>query len=280
MDYNQNQVIDNNHLYSKINIYQFSPLNAKKITNGSYLSSGLWSFPNIDLSDDGIYNAYISLQHAEIPNSTYIVNYSNNILKLQTTTFGIITITCPEGNFNVLNFISTINALLSSYNFSFSYNNITNKLTLTNNVESFIVLTSSTIKNIIGIGDVDLSSGVGSLTFPNVVNFLPTSRIQIRSSFFSSIGNYGIFNNSDLLFSLQNTGSQTARCLFQNYNGQKFLLDNFKGLSVFDMRLTDDSGNDLDFHGVPFYLSFQIEIVYKSKKEKLSFNDIIRNNQM
>ena len=61
-------------------LYNINSKNYKSINSLSSLSSGLWSFPNLNFQDDDIISVYISILHAEIPNSFYSINENNNNL--------------------------------------------------------------------------------------------------------------------------------------------------------------------------------------------------------
>lgn len=46
--------------------------------NGDFKSQISVSLPNLTFHLDNIQNAYLSVVHCEVPNSFYIVNYTNN----------------------------------------------------------------------------------------------------------------------------------------------------------------------------------------------------------
>jgi hypothetical protein len=50
-------------------------------------------------------------------------------------------------------------------------------------------------------------------------------------------------------------------------------------LQQFDLRFTDDSNSLLIFNGVDWFLTFQIDIEYKSKEKPLSFQQIVNPNK-
>lgn len=260
--------------YAKSNIYNISSKNAKVIFNGNALSSGLWTFPNLNFKDDNIRNAYISIQHAEIPNTFYIVNSSNDTIYLSllapTQDY---TITIPHGNYNVNTFITAVTPLLPT-GFTLTYSTITCKITFTHSSRDFILnTTNTTARDVIGLGNTNQTSTGRILTMPNNVNFLPTARLNIRSSSFA-LGNFGIDGASDIILTIQNNGGQTARILYQNYNNQRFLLDK-DNLQEIDLRITIDNGSLCEFNGVDWYITFQIDVEYYDRPKKDSFQTII-----
>ena len=57
--------------------------------NGDFKSQVNISLPNLTFHLDNIQNAYLSVVHCEVPNSFYIVNYTNNqfVLNIYTQYF-------------------------------------------------------------------------------------------------------------------------------------------------------------------------------------------------
>lgn len=262
-------------VFVKSNIYNISSKNAKVIFNNSALSSGLWSLPNINLVDDNIRAVYLSIQHAEIANTFYIINANNNILVMNDAVNGTFTTTIPLGNYNVTNFISTVTPLLPS-GYSITYNSLVGKLTFLNTTRDFsIIAATTTCKIIIGSNINDLTSTARSLIMPNCVNFLPTARLNIRSNAFN-LGNFGIDGASDIILTIQNNGGQTARILYQNYNNLRFLLEQ-PNIQQIDLRITIDDGSLCDFNGVDWFMTFQIDVEYYNRPKIQDFNSVVSN---
>jgi hypothetical protein len=242
--------------YVRSNTYNISSKNAKTLFNGSALSSGLWELPNLNFTDPNLRTVYFSIQHAEIPNTFYIINSSNDRLVIDDGTQHIVV--CPHGNYNVTTFITAITPLMPA-GYTWTYNQVIAKLTLTKSSGAFTLLSSqSTIRDIIGLGNSNITGS--AVTMPNNVNFLPTARLNIRSSAIN-FSNHGIDGSTDILATIQNTGGQTARILYQNYNNQRFLIEQ-ANLAAFDLRITIDNGALCEFNGVDWYISIQIDFEY------------------
>lgn len=242
--------------YVKSTTYNISSKNAKALFNGSALSSGLWELPNLNFTDPNLRTVYFSIQHAEIPNTFYIINSSNDTLVIDDGTQHVVV--CPHGNYNVTTFITAITPLMP-VGYTWTYNQVIAKLTLTKSSGAFtLIAAQSTIRDIIGLGNSNLSGTAA--TMPNNVNFLPTARLNIRSSAIN-FNNYGIDGAADILATIQNTGGQTARILYQNYNNQRFLVEQ-PNLAQMDLRITIDNGALCEFNGVDWYISIQIDREY------------------
>ena len=104
-------------------LYNINSKNYKSINSVNSLSSGLWTFPNLNFQDDDIISAYISILHAEIPNSFYIINENNNKLIIDGITYTLIL-----GNYNVKTFIDMVKVLLP-IGYIITYSSTTNKFT-------------------------------------------------------------------------------------------------------------------------------------------------------
>lgn len=244
--------------YVKSTTYNISSKNAKALFNGSALSSGLWELPNLNFTDPNLRTVYFSIQHAEIPNTFYIINSSNDTLVIDDGTQHVIV--CPHGNYNVTTFITAITPLMP-VGYTWTYNQVIAKLTLTKSSGAFtLIAAQSTIRDIIGLGNSNLVSVASAATMPNNVNFLPTARLNIRSSAIN-FNNYGIDGAADILATIQNTGGQTSRILYQNYNNQRFLVEQ-PNLAQMDLRITIDNGALCEFNGVDWYISIQIDREY------------------
>ena len=158
---------------TKTKIFNISSSNA---TNGSFKSSVLISLPDLSFHFEEIKKVSFCVEHCEVPNSFYIINYTNNILILNSIQY-----TIQVGNYNVRTFIDYLKTLIPS-SFTISYSAISNKLTFTNTSIFTINATTSTINKTIGLSTTNLS---GALTYelPYVVNFLPIPRINFKSNY-------------------------------------------------------------------------------------------------
>jgi hypothetical protein len=255
-------------------IYNISSSNYKFINNTTKLSDGIWSFPNLNLVGDDILEVYISILHAELPNTDYVVNEYNNILKVNDFLVGNLTFTLTNGNYNINTFITMFNSIATN-GYTLSYSSLTNKLTLTA-PNSFSVLTSqSSCIYILGLGNSNFNSVGLSATFPFCINLLPTSVFSIKSSTFN-IGNFGADNSADIFLTIQNNGSNGSRCLYSNYSGIKYKLDN-PNLSVFDIKIVDEHSNLVNFNGVDWSITFQLDILFRDKEPLPKFENLINS---
>jgi len=251
--------------FKKTNIYAISSKNYKSMDNLEFLSSGIWSFPNLSFENEDIVNVNLSIFHAELPNTFQIVNYTNNKLVTSLGTF-----TFTKGNYNIVNFITMALSILP-VGFSITYSSTVNKLTFGYTSSFTIYASQSTINPLIGLGNSNIIGS--SFTLPYSVNLLPIARINLKSKAFQ-LNNFSSSNSGDLILTIQNNGSQNGRILYQNYDGSSFKL-NIKNLSAFDLRFTDDDDNLINFNAVDWFISFKIEMECLEKPKPPTFEQII-----
>jgi len=253
----------------KTRIFNISSKNTS--LNDSFKSKLSISLPDLSFHER-VENIYFSVQHAEIPNSFYVVNYTNNNIVINSVIY-----TIPVGNYNALNLITALNILIPSY--TITYSSITNRYTFTN-ATAFTINASSTSKNIIGLGDINqtavLSGSVYNLTLPYSVNFVPLPRISFKSNFFNFNNFNGINNSNDLFLSIQNNTNPNSMIHYVNETGIRFRVQD-KNITTFIISITDDDGNFINFNNQDTRLSLQIDTEYIDLlNNTLTFDNLIK----
>jgi len=234
----------------------FNVSSATGCMNGAFMSQVQIQLPDLTFHMDHVQNAYLSVVHAEVPNSFYIVNYTCNQLVLDGVTYVL-----TKGNYNVNTFIAHLLTLLPA-GYTITYSSVTTKITITHATTDFTINASNpscTVNGIMGLGSTDLTSVGLTLTMPNVVNFIPLNRINFRSNFF----NFGCYSTadgaSDIFLPLQNNAGQNSIINYVNQTQNKFLIQD-RSITAFTISVTDDAGRFINFNGVPWYMTIQIDI--------------------
>jgi hypothetical protein len=239
---------------TKTRIFNISSKNTS--LNDSFKSKLSISLPDLSFHEK-IENIYFSVQHAEIPNSFYVVNYTNNVIDINSVSYQI-----PVGNYNATNLITALLLLLPT--FTITYNSITNRYTFSNST-SFIINASSTCRSVIGLGNTNetaiLNGSVYSLTLPFSVNFVPLPRISFKSNFFNFNNFNGIDYSNDLFLSIQNNTNPNSMIHYVNQTGIKFRVQD-KNITTFIISITDDDGNFINFNNQDTRISLQIDVEY------------------
>lgn len=234
------------------------------------LSSGLILIPNFIKHSENVNHIYLSITHAEVANSFYLINEYNNILNINDIDYSL-----AYGNYNISSLISSLLLLIPS-NISLLFNSIIQKITLSSPVPFTISYSKSTINRIMGLSRTNdmiaIFSDQYKITLPNCVCFLPTSRINFRSSSLN-LENYP----SDLFLSLQNNASQNGIILYTNNDSSRFHI-NLESINELNIRVTDDSNRELNFNGINWFLTLRVDYEYKIIDTKNSFSKILKKN--
>ena len=258
---------------------QFNISSAINRINGAFCSSIQVQLPDLAFHHDNIQNAYLSVVHAEVPNSFYIVNYTNNQFVLDGITY-----TLTRGNYNVNTFMTMLLSIIPA-NFSITYSNIITKFTMTKSTGSFTInaaSTASTINNVMGLGSSNLTSslvgGIQTIILPNVCNFIPLQRINFRSTLFNFGCYNSVDNSSDIFLPLQNNAGQNSIINYVNQSQTKFLIQT-RNITSFVINVTDDLGKFINFNGVDWLMTLQIDIEYLETPRLGNFGSIVAQNQ-
>lgn len=205
---------------------------------------------------------------AQLPVSYYNVRSTNNTFSV-TSNGESQSVTIPEGNYNVNELVSTLNALFaaSSYNSSavFSYDSKLMKITLVlaNNavsIESSAINTTSTCLKLLGFtGNETATLGVSlpiSATFTgtHVVNLTHTMNIFVRTNLkCDNIDSTG--TKSGYIAKIQVTENFGEIVHYHNIESVKVQLAN-SYIDTLEVHLEDDEGDVIEFNGVPFHMTF------------------------
>lgn len=250
---------------TKVRMFNISSSNA---INGSFKSIINVTLPDLAFHHEHINNVYLMVDHCEVPNSFYIVNYTNNILVVDNISY-----TIPVGNYNVNSLITVLLSLLPT-GFTITYSSITNKYTF-NYTSSFTINSNiSTINKVIGLGVDDLT-GL-SVELPYLVNFLPIPRLSFHSTFLNT-NNYSSSDGaSDVFLCLQNNVGQLSTINYTNQTQTQYLVQE-KSISEFTIMVTDDFGALINFNNIDWYMTFLLKIEYiDNTMTNTNFNDIIK----
>jgi hypothetical protein len=257
-------------LKTKTRVFNISSANA---INGSFKSQVNITLPDLTFHLDNIQSAYLSVNHCEVANSFYVVNYTNNVIVIDSIAY-----TLPRGNYNVNTFMAQL-LLLIPVGFGITYSSITTKFTFTNTTTDFTINGASglsTINNVIGLGTTDITSVALTLTLPFVVNFLPLPRINFRSNFLR-LNNYSSTDNSsDVFLSLQNNAPQNSVINYINQTASKNLIED-RNITSFVINVTDDYNRLINFNNVDWYMSLQIDLEYLELPKMANLGSIIQS---
>ena len=266
----------NELLKIKSRIFNLSSSSFSVAYNGTMMSSGKFIIPNFINHNENVNRVYLMVSHAEVPNAFYLVNQYNNILYINSIAY-----TIPSGNYNASNLMTTLLNLLPA-SFSVTYSSIFQKYTISSTSAFTISYLNSSISRIMGLNRTSdmvgfLANDKYTVTLPNCVNFLPTARLNFRSSILQLENFQSNDGSSDILLSLQNNASQNGVITYTNRSNLKYHVD-LECVNEIDIRVTDDSNRELDFNGVSWFLTLRVDYEYKYIPTTNTFSKIIKNN--
>lgn len=224
------------------------------------VSSVEFHLPVIEIDD--LYHIHLSVCNASIPVSFYNINDHNNVLYYKLTADTEITeIVLTKGNYNVNTLLTLLKSVLPT--FVITYSIITNKYTFSHPTSNFTFYYNtthmSTCFHQIGFQDYDQFSSSRILENDRCINLSPIRNFLVSCNF-----NTGNINKS-------NPYVNNILCsipLTSNINGVvNYFSDNFKSnlytsvMSTITITITDQDGMDIDFNGVNWTMTLQLDIM-------------------
>jgi len=241
------------------------------VLNGDYKSQIIFSLPDAIVVDDSIDYIYFSVPYVVVPNSFYIINYTNN--KLYVLQSAVTTLyEFPVGNYTSQSFMTTFKTLLPNQ-FSITLGINSNVFTITHTTTTFSLTSASTIDAVMGFSGTTAATGL-SLTLSRVCNFLPLPRINLRCPDLAHSFISASIDGSDVILSVPNNAKLNGQIVYNNTSNMKTLFK-LTNLNSFQVSLTDDDGNPLDFRGISSFFTFQFEIHRRTLAKPLPFNKLV-----
>ena len=244
---------------------------AGTVLNGDYKSQIIFSLPDAIVVDDSIDYIYFSVPYVVVPNSFYIINYTNN--KLYVLQSAVTTLyEFPVGNYTSQSFITTFKTLLpNQFNITLGINS--NVFTITHTTTTFSLTSASTIDSVMGFSGTTAATGL-TLTLSRVCNFLPLPRINLRCPDLAHSFISASVDGSDVILSVPNNAKLNGQIVYNNTSNMKTLFK-LTNLNSFKVSLTDDDGNPVNFNGISSFFTFQFEIHRRTLAKPLPFNKLV-----
>jgi hypothetical protein len=244
---------------------------AGTVLNGDFKSQIVFSIPDAIVMDDSIDYIYFSIPYVVIPNSFYIINYTNN--ELYVTQSAVTTVyTFPVGNYTSQSFITVFKSLLPAA-FGITLGQNSNQFTITHTTTTFSFDDASTIDAVMGFSGTTAATGL-SLTCPRVCNFLPLPRICMRCPDLAHSFISATTDGNDVVLAVPNNAKLNGQIVYNNSSNMKTLFK-LTNLNSFYVSLTDDDGNPINFNGISSFFTFQFDIHRRSLAKPLPFNKLV-----
>jgi len=219
----------------------------------------MYNLPQIEIPDG--HTLYMSLQNAVIPYSFYCINSTNNYLEILDASGDTSAFSVPQGNYNINQLIAYIQAELGN-DFVISYNGITGKVTLLNNVKEFTIMQTSTINVVLGFNaSANTPSGVTrTVTGINCVNLTQIRAINVEIDMPTYNVNVAQRYNQNILATIPVTAVPFGLVTYENPNN--FRVNMFScAMNMIKVKLVDNQANLIHLNGVNYQMTLQLDIV-------------------
>lgn len=263
-------------------------LDSRLRTKGSIESFTSYLSHQIKFSQKPSRIYFMRLENVQMPKSYYDVNSNFNTFQVIETSGGTVTITIDEGNYTITELLTELEAALDANttdgnNYTLSYDDVSNKVTISAVFGTSTVVTIDTIANgstlnqLLGFGKADTDKITGGDTTtvladstdkvaPNCVNLRTQPAVIIETDVTSE--NY--YNQSEQLHIGCRVPMIVDRNEFQffsNDNGHLTRMNSKAPLSQLSFQLKDVYGNIMDLCNVDWQCEVVIyELVDTTKK--------------
>ena len=240
--------------------------------NGTMKSNVVFFFEDPLEINKNAYEMRLSIVNAQFPISWYLINGTNNTIKINSTTYYF-----KQGNYNINTFITEWTNSIGA-GWTLTYDSLTNKISFAYSSNFTFSDTINSLFPIIGFqtGKV-YSSSSNTLTSPFCFNFAGLSRINIKSSTFN-LGNLDSYNKSKnrTLATIPISSIGNGYILYHNYTHYTNIFKN-REISTIDINIMDDLRNFIDFNNVDWTICIQIDILSENVQSIDNLADVYEN---
>lgn len=210
----------------------------------------------------------IACESFQFTNSFYTINENNYKFIYKILNADAVTVSVPYGYYDIDSLILKLNTLLTGI-FTFSYNNLTYKTTITHNTGlSFILLddgNNTNIYEVLGIEDGGYTTYSSSYTSPYILNLISVQVLHV------CIPNINIKS-----ISLKNTTKYNIIASIQIVS-QFGSVQTFLNTSNFAYKITDDvipfinviildqDFNPVNFNNIDWFLNLSFKFIYRKE---------------
>ena len=220
----------------------------------------LYFFKGLLTEDDDSLYSQISIQSAQFPVSFYVVNYSNNTLRYQYHNDPITTISFDVGNYNANSFITQWNSQVVNQVF-LTFDKLTGKYLINSSQNFTFYQQGSTCFRLLGLDlDSDLvATAPYNQPAPFPCNFAGITRLKIVSE---KLATYSRDSSTitNVLATIPVNAPPFGILLYQNTSNFKAMLRE-RVIDDFDIRIYDDFNNLINFNGIEFGITLQLDII-------------------
>ena len=254
---------------------------ARIYNNGTYKSDVVFYMRGLLKHEKNLVNFKYQFINATVPVSFYNINETNNVLNYEEDGLDY-TITVPPGNYNFNTLSTTMIALFLANTtvMTISINRQNGILTFTG-TNLMIFYSTSTILRVLGfIPNIDTYSVGVILTAPYPLNLLSPLKLKIKSTAITA-SNLDTSTNgySNLISTFPVDQPSFGLIIHENKNIVKYIVRNDIVDDV-DIQITDENDNLINFNNIDWCITLMLEITKEIiPVSKDDFETIVKNNQ-
>lgn len=264
--------------YQISKLFSLNPENADILYNDKSYSNCFFLLPRFLTNIANSISTAVSVEYANIPNSTYTISSTNNLLYIVATYTGGPTtyqITISPGNYDAYSLATFLTTYMTTnYNgaLQFSFNYYFNKLGVIygNNPPTSLSLYSpfSTANELLGITTADTNiNATSTYYFSNQVNLSGINNFFIVIDEIPN-NNYSVQTQSNFLLSIPNSAPEWGISLWQNQSSIKTFVPPNKNVDQLTIKILDDNGNLVNFNAIPWTLCLRVDYTLKESASK------------
>ena len=218
--------------------------------NDTYKSDLLYNIPGLVKDESYILYNTISISHAEIPYSFYIINVYNNLLSLSTGDIYI-----DRGNYNASSLLKYLNSKLPA-NLTLTFNSTNGKFTFSYN-QPFSINPSTTLFEILGIDKNKKYSSVNNIIeCPYPANLLGSKNLYLKSNVMTP--NYNTETKDYVtLCCIPISVEPYSIILYNNFTATSHIIKD-KSLDNLEIKIYDDDQNLVNFNNIDWSITIEI----------------------
>ena len=238
-------------------------MSSENSNNGSMKSVFKADINGIIANHKDVIYATIRLLHCEIPVSFYVINDTNNKMKINNILY-----TFPNGNYNANTFITEFENLTGM---SMSINNSTGVFKISDSLEFVLNYDSEvTIGEIMGY-DREMTSTNKSLTLSYPCNFSGTKNIYVKSQNLILDNYNNTTGDITTIANIQKNVPMYKTIHYTNHSNSAQVIKN-NNLNSLQIELRDEKNKILNFNNMNSYFTFEIIEYIRIYPEKFKFN--------
>jgi len=252
------------------------------LNNGTMKSNVYFNFSGLLKEEKGIKQVYVSVINSQLPVSYYIINNSNKILDyiFNSVSFSI---TIPEGNYNAFTIITALNNafIINSTPITTVIDKLTGILTFTALIPYTFIYSTNSIMSILGFEKINYTSGFSNILIaPYPLNLLGIKLIEIKSTALALTSfDSRTLNASSVLVSIPSDKPPFNLISYVSNNILDSHLLNQRVLNGFDIIISDENNNFIDFHNIDWSMTLCLSVI---REEDIAINQdlqkVLSNN--